>query len=132
MNTKTLMISSCIFLGALGITLSFIPDEIISGLGIIPNPISTLLLQLLGSLYMGFALLNWMAKGSLIGGIYNRPVSIGNLMHFSVGAISLIKIITKIESPLEIIIPLTVVYTIFALFFGYVFKTNPSRIENTE
>jgi hypothetical protein len=32
MNTKIVMISSVIFLGALGITLTFIPDEIISGL----------------------------------------------------------------------------------------------------
>lgn len=126
------MISSCIFLGALGITFTFIPDEIILSLSVTPNPISTLSLQLLGALYLGFAMLNWMAKGSLIGGIYNRPIAIGNFMHFAVGALALIKIITKIHTHSEIVILLTSVYSIFAILFGYVFRTNPSRIEKKE
>ena len=129
MNTKILMISSSIFLGALGITFSFIPDETISSLRVTPNQISTLSLQLLGALYLGFAMLNWMAKGSLIGGIYNRPIAIGNFMHFAVGALALIKIITKIHTHSEIVISLTIVYSVFAILFGYVFRTNPSSIE---
>ena len=123
------MISSCIFLGALGVILTFMPDEIISGFSITPDSISILLLQLLGALYLGFAMLNWMAKGSLIGGIYNRPIAIGNFMHFLVGALALIKIITKIHIHSEIVISLTIVYSIFAILFGYVFRTNPSSIE---
>lgn len=110
MNTKIVMISSCIFLGALGITFTFIPDEIISCLSVTPNPISILSLQLLGALYLGFTMLNWMAKESLIGGIYNRPIAIGNFMHFAVGALALIKIITKIHTHSEIVISLTAVY----------------------
>jgi len=129
MNTKILMISNCIFLGALGVILTFMPDEIISGFSITPDSISILLLQLLGALYLGFAMLNWMAKGSLIGGIYNRPIAIGNFMHFAVGALALIKIITKIHIHSEIVISFTVVYSIFAILFGYVFRTNPSSIE---
>jgi hypothetical protein len=129
MNTKILMISNCIFLGALGVILTFMPDEIISGFSITPDSISILLLQLLGALYLGFAMLNWMAKGSLIGGIYNRPIAIGNFMHFAVGALALIKIITKIHIHSEIVISLTIVYSIFAILFGYVFRTNPSSIE---
>ena len=132
MNTKILMISSCIFLGALGITLTFIPDEIISGLSVTPNPISTLSLQLLGALYLGFAMLNWMAKKSLIGGIYNKPIALGNFMHFLVGAFALIKIISKIQIHIEFVISLTIVYTIFAILFANVFKTNPSRMESKE
>lgn len=132
MNTNILMISSCIFLSVLGITFTFIPDEIISSLSVTPNPISTLSLQLLGALYLGFAMLNWMAKGSLIGGIYNRPIAIGNFMHFAVGALALIKIITKIHSHSEMVISLTVAYFVFAILFGYVFRTNPSRIEKNE
>lgn len=123
------MISSCIFLGSQGIILTFMPDKIISGLSITSEPISILLLQLLGALYLGFAMLNWMAKGSLIGGIYNRPIAIGNFMHFLVGALALIKIITKIQTHSEIVISLTIVYSVFAILFGYVFRTNPSRIE---
>jgi len=31
---------------------------------------------------LGFSILNWMSKASLIGGIYNKPLLIGNLLHF--------------------------------------------------
>ena len=123
------MISSCIFLGALGITLTFMPDEIISSLNVTPNPISTLSLQLLGALYLGFTMLNWMAKESLIGGIYNKPIAVGNFMNFLVGAFALIKRISKIQIHIEFVISLTIAYTIFAILFAYVFRTTPSRIK---
>lgn len=126
MKTKPIMISSSIFLGILGILLTFIPDEIASSLSVTSNSISTLSLQLLGALYLGFAMLNWMAKGTLIGGIYNKPIAIGNFMHFTVGGLALIKIITEIDAHIEIIIFLTVFYVVFALLFTYVFRTNPT------
>ena len=53
-----------------------------------------------------------MAKESLIGGIYNRPIAIGNFMHFAVGAMALIKIITKIKIHSEIVISLATVYVV--------------------
>jgi|TARA_R110002051_G_scaffold173271_2_gene243631 hypothetical protein len=46
----------------------------------------------MSALYLGFGILNRMAKGTIIGRIYNRPIAIGNLMHFEVGAIVLVKI----------------------------------------
>ena len=129
MNTKVLMFSSSIFLGILGVILTFLPDLIISNLGISTNPISSLSLQLLGALYLRFAMLNWMSKGSIIGGIYKKPIAIGNLMHFGAGALALIKIIPRIQIHLEVLISLAVFYSIFAISFGYIFKTNPSKAE---
>lgn len=129
MNTKILLISSCIFLGISGAILTFIPDEIISSLSITTNSISTVLLQLLGALYLGFAMLNWMTKESLIGGIYNKPLVIGNLMHFGVGAFALIKLVSKIQIHSELIISLAIVYAVFAILFAYVSRTNPSKVE---
>ena len=67
-----------------------------------------------------------MAKGTLIGGIYNKPIVLGNLLHFVVGAIELIKVISNIQTHREIIIFLIVFYVIFALLFVYVIKTNPT------
>lgn len=128
MITKISMTSSSVFLGLSGALLSFLPDEILSHLEIIPNPISTLSLQLLGSTYLGFAMLNWMAKGATIGGIYNKPIAIGNLMHFGVGALALIKVGSSIQQHSAVFVALAVVYAIFALLFGYIFRTNPSKI----
>lgn len=129
MNTKILMTISALFLGIIGLVLSFLPDEIINFLNIETNVISTLFLQILSALYLGFGILNWMAKGSLIGGIYNRPIAIGNLMHFAVGSIAFVKIISRIDAHTEIIIFLTVVYVIFAFSFAFVFRTNPNSIK---
>lgn len=129
MNTKILMISSALFLGIIGILLSFLPKEIVGYLNVEPNIITILFLQILSALYLGFGILNWMAKGTLIGGIYNRPIAIGNLMHFGVGAIALVKVVSKIQTYSEIVISLTAVYVIFAILFAYVFRTNPAKTE---
>lgn len=123
------MTSSAIFLGVIGILLSFLPSEIITYLGVEPTIITTLFLKILSALYLGFGILNWMAKGSIIGGIYNRPIVIGNLMHFGVGAIALIKIVSHIEIHSEIIISLTILYMIFTILFTYIFKNNPATVK---
>jgi hypothetical protein len=130
MNTKTLLISSSVFLGLLGCVLTFLPNEIITAMGITSNPISTLSLQLMGALYLGFAMLNWMVNGSLIGGVYNKPVVAGNFMHFGVGALALAKTISIVQINSEIVILITVACVIFALLFAYVFRTNPSEVKN--
>ena len=124
--SKILMTISALFLGIIGICLSFLPKEIINYLNINSNIITIFLFQLLGALYLGFGILNWMLKGSRIGGIYNRPVLMGNLMHFLVGAIALIKIVTSIQAHSEIIIFLMIVYSTLSISFAILFKSNPT------
>ncbi|WP_116769574.1 hypothetical protein [Maribacter litoralis] len=129
MNTKILMTFSSLFLAIMGLTISFLPNELINYLDIESNIITILFIKILGALYMAFGILNWMARGTLFGGIYNRPITMGNLMHFGVGAIALVKVASNSANYSEIIIPLTVIYIIFALFFLYIFKTSPATIE---
>ena len=129
MSPKILMTSSALLLACIGILLSFLPNEVMEYLNVEPNTITILFLNILSALYLGFGILNWMAKGTLIGGIYNRPIAIGNLMHFGVGAIALVKVVLNIQTHLEIIISLTVVYVIFAILFAYIFLTNPTKTE---
>jgi hypothetical protein len=84
----------------------------------------SIILQIAGALYFGFAMINWTAKGNLIGGIYSRPVAIGNFAHFLIGALALIKLSFKTPAPHFVWIA-AIIYSIFALLFGYVFFTNP-------
>lgn len=121
------MTSSALFLAIIGILLSFLPNETVAHLNVEPNIITILFLKIMSALYLGFGILNWMAKGTLIGGIYNRPIAIGNLMHFGVGAIALFKIASNNQAHSEIIISLTAVYVIFTILFAYVFRTNPTK-----
>ena len=99
MNTKTLMIISAVFLAINGFLFTFFPNEIaVLLLGInSDNYIFILILQILGALYLGFSILNWVSKTSLIGGIYNKPLLIGNLLHFFTASMALIKLIPAFQ-----------------------------------
>ena len=126
MKTKFLMTSSALFCGIIGILLLFLPNEIAEYLNVEPTIITILFLKILSALYLGFGILNWTVKGSLIGGIYNRPIALGNLLHFVVGSIELVKVISNIQIHREIIIFLTALYIIFGVLFAYVLKNNPT------
>ncbi|MFC4212131.1 hypothetical protein ACFOWA_13105 [Pedobacter lithocola] len=119
MNTKYLMMSSSIFLGLVGVTCAFAPDEILKYVGLADIELLAIMIEMLGALFLGFAILNWTAKSNLIGGIYSKPVSLGNFVHFIVGAITLAKYFLKHLESTFVLMPLTI-YTIFAIAFGLV------------
>ena len=125
MNTKLIMTLSALLLSLLGLSLTFIPDEIAHIFLNSSTKLAQLMLQVLGALYVAFAMLNWMAKGSHIGGIYNRPIAIANFAHFLIGALALVKaLISNPGFPLVIWI-LACLYSIFALLFGIIFFRSP-------
>jgi hypothetical protein len=116
MKTKLLMAASAVVMGAAGLAGTFLPQELLRALHLPASDVPALLVQLHAALLLGFAMLNWMAKESLIGGVYNRPLAIGNLVHFVVGAITLVKFISGGAGPLFVIA--TVIYAAFAVGFG--------------
>lgn len=125
MNTKLLLGASAIALGAAGIIMTFVPDEILVYLKFEMNRNLVLLVQILGALYFAFGMLNWMSKASLIGGIYNRPIAVANFSHFSIAGLALIKsIISNSDLPL-IFLVIGIVYLIFALLFGLILFKHP-------
>ena len=131
MNTKTLMIATVAYLGVVGFGLTFLPQEIITFFGAETNQTLVLVLQIMGALYLGFGMMNWMSKNSMIGGIYNRPLVLGNFLHFLVSAFALIKIVRHYsDNQFIAILTITILYSIFALCFGYLLKTNPIKSED--
>ncbi|MAH81620.1 MAG: hypothetical protein CMC21_00010 [Flavobacteriaceae bacterium] len=123
--TNTLMITSAIFLAISGFGFTFFPNEISVLLINDDNHFSILTLQILGALYLGFSYINWMSKNSLIGGIYNKPLLIGNTLHFLTASMAMLKLVFKLENNLQLIISYTIIYCLFTLSFGYVFFSNP-------
>lgn len=122
------MVSSSLLMGLIGITIIFLPDETANFLGLGKENIFSILLQLLGAAYFAFAALNWMAKENLIGGIYNRPITVGNFTHFFVGGLALIKGIFVNQNILIIWI-LSFLYLLFAFLFGILLFRHPSKKE---
>ena len=121
MNTKILMTSSSLVLGVTGILALFMPDVLLSMQGIEAKEATSLLVQLLGGMYFAFAMMNWTAKDSAIGGIYARPVSLANFSHFLTGTLLLMKYLFDEFSPS--VLAAAAVYTIYAVcFYWLVFR----------
>jgi len=127
MNTRVLMIVSASVLAVLGLAASFVPREVLNFLGARPDPLPVLLVQITGALYLGFAMLNWMARESLLGGIYGRPVAFGNFMHFTVMALALLKALIAGPRP-PVVLAFAAVYGVFCVAFGWVLFTPPRAV----
>ena len=130
MNTRILMTLSAITLALAGIALTFAPEEILLSISTEGTPTLILILQLLGALYFGFGMLNWMTKTARIGGIYNRPVAVANFSHYAIAALALVKsatINTNLPTPIWIC---AIVYAVFAVAFGALFFWNPLKSQD--
>ena len=113
------MTLSAAALAALGISASFLPQELLSRAAMPADRFTVALIQLAGALYVAFAMLNWSAKGALLGGIYGRSIVLANFTHFAVGGIVLVKIVAAGQLHIEVAV-LTAVYALFAAWFGFV------------
>lgn len=124
MNTKLIQSASSLFLGLIALVCTFLPEEVLNTFSIPENEYITLLLQMAGALYFGFAVLNWMAKTILIGGIYGKALYIGNFVHFLIGALALLKWNIKNQFPSPILTILAVGYAIFSILYAlHLFKS---------
>ena len=122
MNTKALMTFSSLILAVAGIFTLFAPDVLLSALGVAVTTQLAVLAQLFGALYFSFALMNWTAKDSAIGGIYARPVSLANFSHFFAGTLLLVKYLLSNEFDLPILL-VSILYASFAaVFYWLVFR----------
>ena len=80
---------SAIFCAALGVLLLFAPDEV--GGALVQPYGATPLVQLLSAALLGFGVLSWIGRHHPLGGIYGRAIVASNQMHFTVGALVLVR-----------------------------------------
>ena len=123
-NTRLTMMASSICLAAAGFACLFAPEEALRLLGM-PGA-GQVLAQIVGALYLGNAAGNWTARGSMIGGIYARPLSVANFMHFVVGSAVLIKGIAPNTLNVPYIV-LTLAYLVFAVLFVFMLWGRPGE-----
>jgi len=124
------MSASALFMALLGAVASFLPQEILRYTGTVPAPLINSVVQACGALYFGFAMLNWMARGVLIGGIYSRPLVLGNFVHFLVVGVTLVQALVELRSPFPPVVVLTIAYAIFAAWFGLVLFGHPGDADH--
>ena len=117
------MTMSALIMIVAGIILSFLPAEVGSLMDLKGAPWDNVILQILGAMYFSFGMINWMAKANLIGGIYGRPIAVGNFAHFMMGGLALIKV--YYNSHELAMLPLTIIYLVLGVLFGIVLFTHP-------
>ncbi len=119
MTTRILLSMSAVFMAILGIGALFLPEEILSYFGVPPQGILSVFVQLMGVHFLSLAILNWMAKDTLLGGIYQRPAAMANFGHFGIGAIVLIKAAIGGQTPASLWI-MCGGYALFATWFAVI------------
>lgn len=119
MNTRILMTSAAIVQAVLGVVALFAPQELLTWLGAAAVGFLPSLVQLLAAALLALAMIDWMAKDSKIGGIYLRPIAVGNLLHFTVGGFSLVRFAVHGHPPVAFI-AVAVVYAALAVAFAVV------------
>ncbi len=132
MNTKVIMTASAITLAFAGFIFTFMPMEILQYVAIDTTKYHQLILQTLGALYFSYAMLNWMAKGSIIGGIYNRPIAVANFTHFFIAGLALIKGLISDPNLSFVLWCIASLYAVFALLFGVMLFRHPVSEKKAE
>ena len=121
--TRALMMLSALFMAVLGLITSYLPDRVLETHGTVPDGPTMLLIQMMGALYLGFAILNWTARGVIIGGIYARPLALGNFLHFAMVAVMLTR--EAIDHGVIQLAASAAVFSAFAISFGVVLFRPP-------
>jgi len=120
------MTLSAITLALFGFLSSFFSKELLVHLKISSNGAADMLIQIMAALYMGFAIMNWMQRQAIIGGIYSRPLAMGNFSHFLIGTFAFGRVLSE-KPNLPGMWVLTSIYFLFALSFGIVMFFHPAK-----
>ncbi len=126
MQTKWMLSLSAAGLGALGLAATFLPQEIVAAAGAAGSRPAVILVQIAGGLYLGFAMLNWSIRDMAIGGIYNRPIAMGNFLHFTSVGLALVRAVVGGDRQ-PALVALTCFYGLFAVWFGVAMFRAPTR-----
>ncbi|HKO02324.1 MAG TPA: hypothetical protein VJ032_11545 [Thermoanaerobaculia bacterium] len=117
--TKIVLAASAAFMAVCAFGTLFTPQELLAFLGVPRSGAALLIVQLLAATFSGFAIANWMAKDSRMGGIYNRPLALANLLHFMIGAITFVKAFVAGTMPAAFA-TVAIFYIAFAIAFAAV------------
>jgi len=123
MSARALLTVSAVCFGVAGAGMLFMPDALLAHVRQPQARILVLFVQAIGAAYLGFAMLNWMSRGSTIGGIYSRPLVIANLAVFLITGLSLVR--WAIDGGPPGILIFASIFGAFAVAFGAVMMTGP-------
>ncbi len=126
MLSRLLMTASAVLMGLAGIALTFAPELLAGLFDVSAEPAVLLIGQVLGALYFALAMLNWMLKDSVIGGIYNRPALVTNLSHFVIAGLAILRYVSAVNAS-TVLWAVVAIYALFGIGFGVLLFRHPSQ-----
>ena len=125
MHGRLILTLSALILFAVGGAGLFAADDLARLFDAGGSKILALAIQLTGCGLLGFAALNWMSRGNRIGGIYARPIGIGNLLLFTTAGLTIGKATLAGSLPV-IVTAVGIIFAILAIAFAWlVFVHDP-------
>jgi hypothetical protein len=133
--SRTILSVSALFLGLLGLALMLAPDELGGWLGLVPSvagevgapdgggagPGRTLGVELFAAALFAVGVLDWMGRGAIYGGIYGRPIALGNFLLGLLAAVVLLR-----EAPSDPGLGLAALFALHGGAFGWIlFRARP-------
>lgn len=125
MPGRLILTFSAIVLFIAGGATLFAPDELARALDPSASRGLAVIIQLVASGFLGFALINWMSRRNRIGGIYARPLGMGNLLLFATAAMTLARAAAAGRLPVAGIGVCAVLTALAASFAWLVFAYDP-------
>jgi hypothetical protein len=114
---RAILTTSAIILTGLGAIGLFGADELARSL-LGGSGAGEAVIQVAAAGLLGFAIVNWMSRGNRIGGIYMRPLALGNLLLFTAAGLSLGKAFGAGQLPSVTVAP-ALAFCGLALAFGW-------------
>ena len=114
-RTRAIVGASALALAVPGLVLLFASAEVSPVFFGIALPESAT--ALVAAAWLALASMNWLARHSILGGIYGRPVVAANQVHFTIGALVLVRTVLR-SGGSSALWALTGVYVAFALYFN--------------
>ena len=91
MTSRIVSSASALVLAALGGVLLFAADELLPRLVPGVQAEAAWIGQVLGAAWLGLAALNWLSRGSVLGGIYGRPIVMANAVMYFITTTAVVK-----------------------------------------
>jgi hypothetical protein len=128
MPTNPLLVAVSAAYAICGLALLFATDEIMASLAPGTPPFALWIAGLLGGALTAFAMLNWLQRHTLMGGIYGRPLLVANLLLLSNTTFSALRMWRSQHAPVYAIVGL--IGGAFFVAFGRLMFRNPPALRD--
>jgi hypothetical protein len=124
-TSRILATSSALVLAGAGLLLLFAADDLLPRFVSGVQGEAAWIGQVLGAAWLGIAALNWLSRGSVLGGIYGRPIVRANAFTFFITTTVLL------GAPFAGALVAAIVPGIFALLYGSLLFHGPFRADRS-